>query len=75
MEPDQEQASTSNDSTPSDYKSPYSMTEEILREKLLYKDKGRYITQLFAGITGTLREDLVLIQWYHRVLFQPAYPL
>lgn len=35
-----------------DNSSPYTMTEDILRMRLKKENRGRYITQLYAGIVG-----------------------
>lgn len=52
---DEPRPSTSGDgaTSQSEHESPYTMTEDILRKRLRSKNKGRYITQLFAAITGT----------------------
>lgn len=41
-------ADTSNDEN----SNPYTMTEDVLRIRSMKEDRGRYITQLYAGIVG-----------------------
>lgn len=51
-------ASTSqNQSSDEEFDNPYSITEDVLRQRLKQKSSGRFITQFYAAVIGKL--DLI----------------